>query len=40
MICVMNKSLQHRYRLIKLQNTVKQLLNARGFCEYMNNFPD
>jgi hypothetical protein len=33
----MNKSLQHRYRLIKLQNTVKQLLNAKGFYEYVDN---
>ncbi len=40
MIRVMNKSLQHRYRLIKLQNTVKQLLNAKGFYEYMDNLPD
>ena len=40
MIRVMNKSLQHRYRLIKLHNTVKQLLNAKGFCEYMDNLPD
>jgi len=37
MIRVMNKSLQYRYRLIKLQNTVKQLLNAKGFYEYVDN---